>query len=374
MIGQFDFSQKGYVSGRGRSAVWRELPFDGKTIEPQFMMALETYLNWPKAVRSSKLAFMDVASATNARSFIGSFAKGFPGNHKTPVLTVANGDLGKTLLAAAVLNSFAFDYALRCRLGGLSLGWFILEESPFPSAIAKKNRTQLVISSCRLSLLHRLFAPDWLKLKALYPDLAAQEWKKWWAVTESDRLRLRTEIDAICADQYGLDPDDFDWMLHEDSTDPKGFHRVDKRLPFRERLTGLAAAAFRALKEGKWSAESAAKLSNDEFFEIIGIPELTAGPEPLIRKRTGCHVWKPEAFGKDDPRHGWTWDHCWQDAVALLGSDEAVQKYIEGDSKPANGGVDQPQPDDDGPKDLFGNRIPTDLFGSELRTKPRKKK
>jgi hypothetical protein len=30
------------------------------------------------------------------------------------------------------------------------------------------------------------------------------------------------------------------------------------------------------LKDGKWSAESAAKLSNDEFFEIIGIPEMTS--------------------------------------------------------------------------------------------------
>lgn len=171
-------------------------------------------------------------------------------------------------------------------------------------------------------------------LKSIFPELSEKEWKHWWAVTATDRLRLRIENDALCADLYGLDPDDFDWMLHEDASDPKGFHRVDKRLPFRERLTGLAAAAFRALKEGKWSAESAANLSNDEFFEIIGIPEMTTGPDPLIKKRDGCHRWKPEEFGKDDPRYGWTWDHCWQDAVALLGSEEAVQKYIEGDSKP----------------------------------------
>ena len=95
-------------------------------------------------------------------------------------------------------------------------------------------------------------------------------------MTEADRLRLRVEIDALCADLYGLDPDDFDWIVRDDPKDPKGFYRVDRQLPFRERLTGLAAAAFRALKEGKWSAESAAKLSNDEFFEIIGIPEMTS--------------------------------------------------------------------------------------------------
>jgi hypothetical protein len=52
------------------------------------------------------------------------------------------------------------------------------------------------------------------------------------------------------------------------------------------------------LKEGKWSAESAGSLSNDEFFEILRIPELTnpeaahalGHAEPLIRKRPGCHV------------------------------------------------------------------------------------
>ena len=229
--------------------------------------------------------------------------------------------------------------------------------------------------AARLTFLHRRFAPEWLRLKHLYPELATKEWKHWWAVTEADRLRLRVEIDALCADLYGLDPDDFDWIVRDDPTDPKGFYRVDRHLPFRERLTGLAAAAFRALKEGKWSAETAAKLTNDEFFEIIGIPEMTSRARtPLIRKRDGCHRWKPEEFGKDDPRHGWTWEDCWQDAVALLGSEDAVRKYIEGDSKTDEEAEDDPAAEHTGPKDLFGNRIPTDLFGSELQTKPRKKK
>ena len=84
---------------------------------------------------------------------------------------------------------------------------------------------------------------------------------------------------------------------------------MDRRLPFRERLTGLAAAAFRGLKEGKWSAETAASLSNDEFFDLLGIPELTNAqaahskglPGPLIAKRDGCHVWKPENFPRRRP-------------------------------------------------------------------------
>ena len=181
------------------------------------------------------------------------------------------------------------------------------------------------------------------KLKQTYPQLRrSKNGSTGGAVTEADRLRLRVEIDALCADLYGLDPDDFDWIVRDDPTDPKGFYRVDRQLPFRERLTGLAAAAFRAMKEGKWSAESAATLSNDEFFDLLGIPELTNAqaahaqglPGPLIAKRHGCHVWKPEAFPPEDPRHGWTWADCYSDAVALLGSEEAVRKVRRGSARP----------------------------------------
>lgn len=103
MIGQFDFSQKSWVSGKGRSAVWQEIPFDFKTIEPQFLMAksilsrslLDRYLEAVEArdgaeARDSEQerlsdkaefarwflpqhfrnVFMDVTSATNTRGMI----------------------------------------------------------------------------------------------------------------------------------------------------------------------------------------------------------------------------------------------------------------------------------------------------------------
>lgn len=73
---------------------------------------------------------------------------------------------------------------------------------------------------------------------------------------------------------------------------------------------------------------------------------------PLIRKRDGCHRWKPEEFGPDDPRHGWTWDHCRADAVALLGSEVAVEKYVRGDDQ-------KPEKEAPPPK-------ATDLFGQPL--------
>ena len=262
MIGQFDFSKKGWVSGKGRSAVWREIPFDNKTIEPQFLMASSTFCSWEKARAGWKVVGMSIASATNSRTMIASGHSDVPCNHALFTLRFPFSRVEECVWFSGLLNSLSFDYATRQRVGGLNLSWFILEECPLPTPLhtgSDPRRSRLLRNSVALMLPHRRFAPEWLRLRTVCPDLASKEWKHWWAVTEADRLRLRVEIDALCADLYGLEPDDFDWIVRDDPTDPKGFYRVDRQLPFRERLTGLAAAAFRALKEGKWSAESAAK-------------------------------------------------------------------------------------------------------------------
>ncbi len=350
MIGQFDVSQKGWVEGKGRTAVWRAIQNDCKVFEPQYLMFEEDYRLWPKAVRSHKVIFMDITSSTNTRTTIAVTSRGFGCGHSAPVLHLPGRDLGDTLIVSAVLNSFAFDYITRPHVSGVHLTLFILEECPIPNeCLSAETNSRILFDAAGLTFIHRRFAPEWLKLKHLHPKLASKEWKHWWSVTEADRLRLRVEIDALCADLYGLDPDDFDWIVRDDPTDPKGFYRVDRQLPFRERLTGLAAAAFRALKEGKWSARTTASLSNNKFFDLLGIPELTDAkaahanglPGPLIEKREGCHVWKPEDFPKNDPRHGWTWDDCWKDAVTLLGSEDAVRRYVEEEPKTAEPSQDE---------------------------------
>ena len=336
MIGQFDFCQKGWVSGKARAAVWRPLPFDCKTLEPQYLVPASTWSNWPGAKRT-RVGFMDVTSATNARTFIACPLPDLPCGNKVPSLSLCTGDIDRPLLLAAFCNSLACDFATRTRLVGNTMNWFIVEELPIPKSADPAVCSRLALNAARLSFLHRLFAPEWLRLERFFPDLSARPWKHWWAVTEADRLRLRIEIDALCADAYGLTPDDFDWIVKEcrrqsnelrnrqtaSRLDPKGFWRINKELDPRERLTNLAASAFGALQAGRWSASLASMMSNDEFFSVIGIPEMTTGANPLIRKRRGCHEWRPEEFAADDPRNGWTWKDCRQDAVALFGCAES---------------------------------------------------
>jgi len=362
-INQFDISQKEWTAGLGRGSNWTPIPCDNKRFGPKYLIAEETLRGWPKFFSGPKIGYRRVARSTDTRTFIGCVVVGFGCSDKLATLRVNSGEFHLTLLASGLANSFCFDFVTRCKIGG-GLDWNLIEQLPFPRLHRPTPRAEpqsrLVMNVARLTFIHRRFAREWLRLKHLNPELASREWKHWWAVTEADRLRLRVEIDALCADLYGLDPGDFDWIVRDDPTDPKGFYRVDRHLPFRERLTGLAAAAFRALKDGKWSAEKATKLSNDDFFEIIGIPELTNAdaakaaklPGPLIQNRDGCHVWKPETFTPDDPRHGWTWEDCWKDAVALLGSEEAVRAYVEGKKEAAQ----SPKPD--GPADLFGEKLP----------------
>src|SRR5207302_147751 len=82
-----------------------------------------------------------------------------------------------------------------------------------------------------------------------YPHLGQQHWHQLWAITPHERLRLRCILDAIIAELYGLEYDDFAWILRDDPTNPKGFWRVDKDKPKELRHTTLALAAFQRLKE-----------------------------------------------------------------------------------------------------------------------------
>ena len=353
MIGQFDISEKGWVSGKGRTAQWRELPFEQKQYEPQFLVAEDTLASWSKSHPGPKIGFMDVTSSTNTRTYIACFIEDLPCGNKVPTLSVCGGGVVKHLVLSAITNSLVFDFVTRNRLGGITLNWFIVEELPLPRVNGDSSSfKRLSENAARLTLLHRRFAPSWLALRRAIEDIGETEWKMLWAVTEADRLRLAVENTAICAEAYGLVPDDLEWIVKDDESDPKGLWRVDKGLPYEERLTGLSGRAFRALKEGKWSAETAADLSNDDFFEILGIPELTNPvaakakglPGPLILKRDGCHSWHPENFPENDPRHGWTWDDCHKDAIALLGSEEAVEEYISNATGDGSEGEDDEEP------------------------------
>lgn len=262
MVGQFDFSQKGWVSGKGRSANWREIGWGHKVIEPQFLMGLETARE--NGLKSGwKVVFMDVGSATNTRTFQGTVQHFVPCSHKTPTFRCgADPSVAAHLVLSAVLNSFAYDYGLRTRLGGLSLTWHYLEETALPRS-AMPELARLAASLC---LSHPRFAGAWidgLASDGLLDVLDSASWQRLWACTPHERLRLRCIVDAVAAHLFGVDEADLRWMVRDcdypkeilsDNSfsrrlDPKGFWRVDKDKEPELRHPVLSLVAYLDLQE-----------------------------------------------------------------------------------------------------------------------------
>ncbi len=268
MIGQFDFSKKGWVRGKGRSAVWRDIPWDAKVIEPQYLMAADDFFkaalsrdDEAAAFRGLKIGFMAIGSATNSRSMFCAHVFDSPCGNAVPVIQTMRGH-GCGLALMATLNSYSYDYALRARLGGINLNYFVIEETPVLGPIGWQDIPSAVLKAVNLGWPHLRYSSEWLRLRRLLSAVTWRSWKTIWALTFHERLRLRCLLDAVVAELYGLDWDDLAWILRDcdhpiermrdnsltRALDPKGFWRVDKEQDPELRHTVLTLAAFHDLK------------------------------------------------------------------------------------------------------------------------------
>ncbi len=253
MLGQFDFSAKGWVRGAGRGAVWRAIPADAKRIAPQFLVCREHAVAG-KMNPGPKVAYMRIASATNSRTVIATYLRDVPAGDSVFYFVADHRPIATSLAVVAMFNSFVYDWVVRTRLGGLNLSEFIMVETPLIPALPDE--------ALRLTLAlvggAAWFAPEWLAL-----DLSRERpWRRHWAVTRHERLRLRCMLDAIVAVYYGLERAELAWILRDCDLptrvlgskafcrrlDPKGFWRVDKTEPPQLRHSVLTLAAFDALQ------------------------------------------------------------------------------------------------------------------------------
>ena len=242
MIGQFDFCEKGWVSGKGRSAVWRRMTAGSRQIHPQYLMAKE---HVPFARDQMKVAIMDITSSTNTRTMIASALAGLPCGHSIGVLKCS---AERANQISAALNSYVYDFALRVRFSGLHNSWFMLEETPLP--LSHRQRTPPRLSG----LAAYVGAPDcvsWTDVSSTEAPLPVS------AVTEHERLRSAIALDVLIAASMDLNTEDFAHVLRQcdlpattltnANLESKGFWRVDKdRLP-ELRQSVLTLVAFHDL-------------------------------------------------------------------------------------------------------------------------------
>jgi hypothetical protein len=258
MIGQFDFSEKGWVSGKGRKAVWDPISFADKVLNPQYLMSRNDYLGSEDDADSRlsglKVGFLAIGSATNSRSMFSGLVADFPAGNSVAVLQCAGAEQSVALMAA--LNSFAYDFTLRVRLGGLNLNYFVVAETPTPSLGAEGLRIAAELG-LRLGLPHKAFAKYWLPQRS-----SNRSWHSLLALTTHERARLKAINEAVCAWHFGLSLDDFaavleDCDLPQDQLggasakrlNPKGFWRIDKDLAPELRHPVLSLAAFHDLQQ-----------------------------------------------------------------------------------------------------------------------------
>ncbi len=261
MIGQFDFSEKGWVEGKGRSAVWRDIPYDAKLIEPQYIMSYKDFVGKTdrkgnlKAKQGLKVGFLAVGSATNSRSMFAGLIINAPAGNAVPVLQTE--EQAVSLVLMAVLNSYAYDYALRNRLGGLNLNYFVLAETVLTSHMSAEVRKRFSEIALSLGGPAEAFALPWVRLTS-----GERGWHSLWATTPHERLRLRCICEAVVAELMGLGKDDFAHVLADTdhpveeltnektfTLNPKGFWRTDKGKEPELRQSVLSQIAFADLKE-----------------------------------------------------------------------------------------------------------------------------
>lgn len=247
MIHQHDFAYKGWLVVDGKAPNWVDTPFPEKRIIPKFLVRESDY----DAARSSELraGFRDIARSTDQRTLIAAALPSFPCGNKVPFLRAA-----EAFALVGALDSYAYDWTQRTRQGSTSVNYFILSEAPLLHAA---YASELRGAALRLGGSDVRFSVQWLASDAS----RATGWRRQWAVTRHERLRLRCVLDAVVATRVGLDRKDLRWILREcdhpaESMSNKafrrdlqatGFWRVDKDEDPELRHTVLTLVAFDAL-------------------------------------------------------------------------------------------------------------------------------
>jgi hypothetical protein len=364
MIQQFDFCASAYrrIEGK-RGFKWEPLDWSNKTIEPQYLMSREHSM-----ARSStfKCATRGIARSTDTRSAIGTLIPDYPCGDTVGILH-ANCDLGWGF--PLIYNSFAFDWMLRQRMASARVNYFILEEipTPGPSFIATLRRTgqALLLSDAR-------FARLWTK-----DDTSS--WRSLWALSPHERLRNRVISEALVTHQYGLGISEFTSLIEGCDLspnmlesraatlklDPKGFWRYEKHTRPEHRLAILSLVAFHSLQQ----------LGVEQFLELNdgrgwSLPETLRLADYGLGHDEKAKEHQPVAAALGPRFYPWqlsqsiedSWEECERHA-------EILEKLLpRPDSEP------QFQTEDSvaSTVDLFGDRLPTDLFGNLITKSSRR--
>lgn len=207
MVGQYDFFQKSWLSGSGRTATW---VLNGETTLDE---CRSQFVAEPGAHDGHRLAICDVTSATNARTVHATWVPPtWVCGNTAPVLQFE--DRTSCFAHLAVLNSLTFDWQARYAVAGLHLNKFYLENLRFPR-LGQTEIRHLAAHACNILLSNkRVWGLD-SKSVATIAEMAA---------STSHEISLIT-IERMVADGFGLSKTMLKTVLDPRQSNRRGFWR-----------------------------------------------------------------------------------------------------------------------------------------------------
>jgi hypothetical protein len=215
MVEAFDHRAKAYVSGRGRSAVWRELGFGSptKAIAPQWHLSLDRVPEKAESRwREYRIGFCDVGGVTNARFLMAALVppKVICG-HSVPTILFHPQDDCLLMLWLGVANSFCADFLAR-KKAALHMTYTVLDSLPLPRSY---TGTPLETAIVRRALILTATGPEmaefWNRV-APQIGLCGQDDRP--CEDPVQRRVLRAELDVLVArDFFGITRDEMRYLL-----------------------------------------------------------------------------------------------------------------------------------------------------------------
>jgi hypothetical protein len=261
MVDQFDHRAKAYVSGRGRTAVWRDLAFSDpdKAVRPQWFVSSSAVPSNARArMTQYRLGFCDVTSPTNERTLVAALLP--PSvicGHKVPTILLDGGGPADYMFWLGFANSLVVDFVARRKVS-LSMSYTVLDGLALPRKVGMDEASREVVeiaarltcaSEDMLGFWDVLASDGWVptRVPGVLPGL----------INEEERAAARAQIDALVAvDFFGFATSDIEVVL----ADFKALGNRERR-QYRELRTArlvLAAVQSRLEAHGGSAANEAA--------------------------------------------------------------------------------------------------------------------
>ncbi len=152
------------------------------------------------------LAFRDITNATNERTSIASLLPRIAVGHKAPLIFTQIDNIQLVSCLLGNLNTLAFDFVARQKVGGTNMSYFILRQLPILPPESYTAQDIEFISSRVLELVYTAW-----DMQPFAQDMGYDGAPFMW--NPERRAILRAELDAKYAKLYGLTRDELRYIL-----------------------------------------------------------------------------------------------------------------------------------------------------------------